>query len=77
MLKQRLDTLRNPKSKPDELIQVAHDIQADLDRCQEQLRSVLLAYRGDMMREMRGGFDGDAFNEMIDKVMAKAVEVRI
>ncbi|CAB5219918.1 hypothetical protein UFOVP237_33 [uncultured Caudovirales phage] len=64
--KERLSD-KNPKSQ---LIEVAYEIDVELTERTRQLIAVSTAYRADMMREMRGGFDNDAFNKMLDRLLA-------
>lgn len=69
-----LETLENPQSTREELINAAYDIKGILDKRKQQLNAVLLAYREDMMREMRGRFNADEFDNRLRKTMMDAIE---
>ena len=45
-------------------------LMARISILEANLMSVVLAYRRDMMREMRSGFDEDEFDEMVNKITA-------
>jgi hypothetical protein len=74
MKKHHEEILNNPKSTPAQLIDVANEIQSELDEMYRKFRAVMISYRSDMMREMRGNFNNHEFDLLMLKIMENKVE---
>jgi len=72
IIKQLINELAlNPSEQNLEIITHLETLLARISVLEANLMSVVLAYRRDLMREMRSGFNEDEFDLMVDRLLGK------
>jgi len=72
IIKQLINELAlNPSEQNLKIITHLETLLARISVLEANLMSVVLAYRRDLMREMRSGFNEDEFDLMVDRLLGK------